>query len=190
MALWKHWLFKDKKNLVFFFVCVFTSSKFIFSCLLKVHCVEGFIMTLFVPSMLYNKTGKNSNPPKMHSWQFELTLLLGQNGTVQECRYWFILRQCSSTYSVFILELLFFFCLLSFGSWLMTAMVFCFAVFLNVVAHGSVKIMLLSSMQILKYDGLTVWQCCSSLLVSPFPSFFFNLLKWLFFFILQWWEQY
>lgn len=54
----------------------------------------------------------------------------------------------------------------------MTAMIFCFDVFLNVVAHGSVKIMLLSSMQILKYDGLTLWQCCSSLLVSPFPSFF------------------
>lgn len=56
----------------------------------------------------------------------------------------------------------------------MTAMIFFFDVFLTVVAHGSVKIMLLSSMQLLKYDGLTVWQCCSSLLVSPLP-FFFNL---------------
>lgn len=55
------------QNLVFFFLCVFTSSKFIFNCLLKVHCVEGFIMTLFVPSMQYNKNWKNSNPPKMHS---------------------------------------------------------------------------------------------------------------------------
>lgn len=57
-------MFKDKKNLVFFFLCVFTSSKFIFSCLLKVHCVEGFIMTLYVPSMQYNKNWKNSHPPK------------------------------------------------------------------------------------------------------------------------------
>lgn len=64
----------------------------------------------------------------------------------------------------------------------MTAMILCFDVFLNVVAHGSVKIMLLSSMHILKYDGLTVWQCCSSLFVSPFPSFF-NLKKSLFIFL-------
>lgn len=183
MRFWKHWLFKDKKKscIFFFFLCVFTSSKFIFSGLLKVHCVEGFIISLFVPSMQYNKNWKNSDPPKIHSWQFELTLLLEQNGTVQECRYWFILHKCSSTYSVFILEL-FFVCFLSFGSWLMTAMIFCFDVFLNVVAHGSVKIMLLSSMQILKYDGLTVWQCCSSLFVSPFSSFF-NLKKSLFIFL-------
>lgn len=42
-------LTEDKENIVFF-LCVFTSSKFIFSCLLKAHCVEGFIIT-FVPSM-------------------------------------------------------------------------------------------------------------------------------------------
>lgn len=47
---------------------------------------------------------------------------------------------------------------------------FCF-VFLNVVSHGSLEKMLLSSMQILKYD-LTVWQCCSSL-VFLFCFFFF-----------------
>lgn len=41
-------LIEDKKILYFF--CVFTSSKFIFSCLLKAHCVEGFII-IFVPSM-------------------------------------------------------------------------------------------------------------------------------------------
>lgn len=38
-VLGKHWSFEDKQILYFF--CVFTSSKFIFSCLLKVHCVEG-----------------------------------------------------------------------------------------------------------------------------------------------------
>lgn len=42
-------LTEDKENIVFF-LCVFTSSKFIFSCRLKAHCVEGFIIT-FVPSM-------------------------------------------------------------------------------------------------------------------------------------------
>lgn len=39
----------EEKQILYFF-CVFTSSKFIFSCLLKAHCVEGFIIT-FVPSM-------------------------------------------------------------------------------------------------------------------------------------------
>lgn len=63
----------------------------------------------------------------------------------------------------------------------MTAMIFCFEVFLNVVTHGSVKIMLLSSMQILKYDGLTVWQCSTSWFF-PFPLFFLILKKVTFYF--------
>lgn len=53
----------------------------------------------------------------------------------------------------------------------MTAMIFCFDVFLNVVAHGSVKIMLLSSMQILKYDGLYGSVVAASWFL-PFPLFF------------------
>lgn len=106
-------------------------------------------MTLFVPSMQYNKNWKTWN--FLHSWQFELILLLGQNGTVQECRYWIpVSVNLQSLFRCSILEL-FFVHFLSFGSWLMTAMIFCFYVFLYVVAHGSVKIMLLSSMQILKY---------------------------------------
>lgn len=40
---------EDKQKYCIFF-CVFTSSKFIFSCLLKAHCVEGFII-IFIPSM-------------------------------------------------------------------------------------------------------------------------------------------
>lgn len=39
---------KDKgRKILYFILCVFTSSNFIFSCLIKVHCVEGLRPSLF-----------------------------------------------------------------------------------------------------------------------------------------------
>lgn len=53
-----------KQKSLYFFVCL-QVVYFISSCLLKFRCVEGFIMTLFIPSMQWTMNWKNSDQPNI-----------------------------------------------------------------------------------------------------------------------------